>query len=179
MPVLVKDIMSKPVFSIEDSKTAQDAAGMMNKMRRGFLVVTGKKKAIGVLTDSDLIRHVVSKNRKADQVKIKDMMTRPIITVSPNDSILDASRKMKKSNIHRLPVIEGTKLVGVISLTDIARTSPEMLDLLEYRLKMKEFPFEIKEEFTSGICESCGNYSSDLKNKDNSWLCESCRELEE
>jgi formylmethanofuran dehydrogenase subunit E len=51
-----------------------------------------------------------------------------------------------------------------------------MANLLEYRLKMRERPFEIKEEFTSGICDSCGNYNDDLKNINDQWLCESCRE---
>ena len=51
-----------------------------------------------------------------------------------------------------------------------------MLDLLEYRLKMKEKPFEIREKVTVGICDSCENYSQDLRNKDDEWLCEDCRE---
>ena len=87
---------------------------------------------------------------------------------------------MKKSNIKRLPVVEKGKLVGVISLTDIAKTSPEMLDLLEYRIKMKETPFEIKEPKTAGLCENCGNYSENLTYVNDRWLCEECKdELEE
>lgn len=87
---------------------------------------------------------------------------------------------MKRSNIHRLPVIKERQLLGVVSLTDIARASPDMAYLLEYRMKMKERPFELKEETTSGICDSCGDYFENLKNMHGEWLCESCRdELEE
>jgi CBS domain-containing protein len=175
MTILVKDIMSKPVVTIDENKTARDAGKTMKKIRRGFLLITRKGKPVGVISDSDLIRHVVVADAKASQIKLKKIMTRPLITVRPEDDIIVAVRKMKKSNIHRLPVVsEDGKPVGVISLTDIARTSPEMLDLLEYRLKMKETPFEIKEQFTSGICDSCLNYSDRLINHNDQWLCESC-----
>ncbi len=174
--MLVKDIMSRPVVTIEEEKTAKNAGEIMRRTRKGCLVVTTKGKSIGILADSDLIKKVIAKNLKASEIKVKNIMTTPLVTVSPNDDILVAVRKMKKSNIHRLPVILDGKPVGVISLTDIARTSPEMLDLLEYRLKMKETPFEIKEDRTSGICDSCGNYFTDLKNVNDQWLCEDCKE---
>ncbi|MEM7824378.1 MAG: CBS domain-containing protein, partial [Candidatus Aenigmatarchaeota archaeon] len=136
-------------------------------------------KPVGVISESDLIEEVVCKNIRSDKVKLKNLMHEPIIAVGPEDTILTASRKMKENNIHRLPVIENGKVIGVISLTDIARTSPEMLDLLEYRLKMKEKPFEIKEKTTIGICDSCDNYSDDLRIVDDQWLCEDCREESE
>lgn len=180
MPVLVKDIMTKKVFTIDISKTAKDAGLVIKKIRRGCLIVTKDKRPIGIVTDSDLIRKVISKNLVASKVKIKNIMSKPLVTVLPEDDILVAVRKMRKSNIHRLPVISGEKLVGIISLRDIAVTSPEMLDLLEYRLKMKEMPMEIREEFTAGICDSCGNYFERLKNVNDQWVCETCREeLEE
>lgn len=176
MPVLVKEIMAKPVYTIDIDKTAQDAGKLMRKIRRGFLVVVKDKHPIGVVSDSDIIEQVIKKNIKASQLKIKTFMTEPVVFAEPDEDILTAVRKMKKNNIHRLPVIDNGKVVGVVSLTDIAHTSPEMLDLLEYRLKMKEMPFEIKEERTSGICDSCDQYSENLKNVSDQWLCEDCRE---
>lgn len=103
-------------------------------------------------------------------------MARPLVTSKPDDTILEATRKMKRNNIKRLVVLHKGKLVGTLSLSDIARSSPEMIDLLEYKLKMKELPTEIKERFTSGICDFCGNYSDDLRNINDKWLCETCRE---
>jgi predicted transcriptional regulator len=103
-------------------------------------------------------------------------MSRPLVTTKPMDTILEATRKMKRSNIKRLPVMSNGKLVGIISLSDIARSSPEMIDLLEYKLSMKEMPTEIKERSTSGICDLCGNYSDDLKNVDGQWVCDDDRE---
>ena len=176
----VKDVMSSPAVTIEYNKTIKDAAKLMTKYRKGFLVVTKRKKAIGVISDSDILKFVVAKDKKASKVKIKDIMSTPVVIVSPEDLITDAVRKMKKSNIHRLPVVSKGKVVGVISLTDIAHTSPEMLDLIEYRLRvMKEEPFVIREETTVGICENCGNYSEKLVEKGGIWVCENCFEQEE
>jgi predicted transcriptional regulator len=151
----------------------------MKRSRRGFVIVTGEGGVpVGVIADSDLIKHVVVCDKRASQVKISDIMSRRLIVVSPDDDILVATRKMKRNNIHRLPVIQGKRVVGVISMTDIARTSPEMYDLLEYRLKMKEEPPTIREEFTAGICDRCLNYYPRLKKVNDEWLCEGCREVE-
>lgn len=179
MSVLVKDVMSSPVITIDSKKTARDAGELMRKHRKGFLVVTERNKPAGVISESDLIEQVVSKGVKATKIKLSDLMKEPIIAVDPEDDILDASRKMKDNNIHRLPVVSGGRLVGVISLTDIAKTSPEMLDLLEYRLKMKEKLPEIKEKIALGICDLCDNFSEDLQNVGDEWLCEDCREERE
>lgn len=177
MVIAVKEIMSKPPITISEDKTAKDAGILMKKVRKGLLVVVRGKKPVGVVSDTDLIMQVISKDKKASKVKIKDIMTAPFISINPNNNITEAVEKMKANNIHRLPVVnKNGKLLGVISLTDIARASPDMMYLLEYRLKMKERPFEIKEESISGICDSCGGYFEDLRNVEGKWLCESCRD---
>lgn len=174
MTIYVKDIMSKPVYKIDENKSVKDAAEVIKRTRRGFLVVVKGNKPVGVLSDSDIIRKTVAANKLPSKMKVKDVMTRYFVSISSDEDMLNAVRKMKKGNVHRLPVIDDGKLVGVLSLTDVARTSPEMLDLLEHRLKMKEEPYEVKDEHTSGICDSCDNYSDDLKRVGDQWLCEDC-----
>lgn len=176
MPIKVKDVMSKPIITIGENKTAKDAGLLMKKTRKGCLIITKNRKPIGILSDSDLIKRVIATDKVASKVVLKKIMSKPLVTVTPGDNVLVAVRKMRKSNIHRLPVVEKGKVIGLVSLSDIAKTSPEMVDLLEYRLKMRETPFELREEFTSGICESCSNYNDDLRNVNNQWVCEDCRE---
>ncbi|HKZ45157.1 MAG TPA: CBS domain-containing protein [archaeon] len=176
MPLLVKDIMSKPVVTIEDTKSAKDAGILMKKTRKGCLIITKSKKPVGILSDSDLIKRVVAENLKASKVKLSKIMSKPLVVVKIDDDVLVAARKMRRTNIHRLPVVDKDKVVGIVSLSDIARSSPEMVDLLEFRLKMKEGPYTIEEEMTSGICDSCGNYADDLKSSNDQWVCEDCRE---
>jgi CBS-domain-containing membrane protein len=173
--------MTKPVVTIDINKTAKQAGELIKKTRKGALIVVKSNKPIGILTDSDLIKKVIAKNVLPSKVKIKNIMSKPLITVSSDDDIIVATKKLKRSNIKRLPVVDKGKIVGVISLTDIAVTSPEMIYILENRLRLKEEeqPFEIKERFTSGICDSCGNYGSHLEYMNDQWLCDNCREEEE
>lgn len=176
MPMLVKEIMAQPVYTIDQNKTTKDAGILLRKIRRGFLVVTSKNKPVGVLSDSDLIKHIIAANKQPSRVKIKDIMSRHFVSTTPNTTCLAAINKMKKGNVHRLPVIENGRIVGIISMTDIAKTSPEMLNLLETRLEMKEEPLQPRAEHTSGICDNCDNFSNDLRESGGNWLCETCRE---
>ena len=175
MPVLVKDIMLKPL-AVDMNKTVKAAGELMRVKRRDAVIVIKNNMPVGLLTDSDLIKKIIAKDIKPSSVKVKAVMSKPLVTIKPGDSMLEASRKMKRSNIKRLIVMDKGKLVGIISLSDIARTSPEMIDLLEYKLKMRESPPGIREKFTSGICDSCGNYNEDLEFDRGQWLCEDCRE---
>lgn len=176
MPVLVKEIMSKPVLTIDVNKSVKEAGTIMAKTRKDSLIVTKNRKPIGILTDSDIIKKVVAKNLKPSSLKVSKIMSEPLVSISPDDTILNASRKMRASNIKRIPVMQGTKIVGIISTTDIARTSPELVNILEFKMKTKEIVPVIRERTTSGICESCDNYSTDLQSISGQWICEDCRE---
>jgi len=176
LPIYVKDIMSKPVLTIDVNSTAKAAGRAMKKARKYALIVTKSGKAIGIVTDSDLIKKVVAKNSKPSGIKIKNVMSTPIVIISSDDTITEATRKMKRSSIKRLAVVDGGRLVGILSSTDIARVSPEMVDILEFKLNTREEQPEIREKSTSGICENCGNYSADLRNVQGQWLDEDCRE---
>ena len=177
MAILINEVMSKPAVMIDAGKTAKVAGELMRKMRKGFLVVMQKGSPIGTLSDSDLIGRIVAKAKDASKVKVRELMSRPIISVSSSEDVMEAVKKMRKSNIHRLPVVDGGKVVGVISLTDIARSSPDMAYILEYRREMKKHPFDISGQVTSGVCESCGNFSDNLsQTADEGWICETCRD---
>jgi len=176
MVIHVKDLMSKPLLTIDINQNAKNAGEILRRQRKESLIVTKKGKPIGIITDTDLIKKIVAKNLLPSKVKISKIMSSPLVVIPADASILDASRKMKRSNIKRLAVIENKKLVGIVSLSDIARNSPEVIDLLEYKLRSKELPTIIKEKSTIGICESCDNYSVDLQSVNGQWICETCRE---
>jgi CBS domain-containing protein len=180
MAVIVKEVMSRPAITIEIDKTAKAAGEAMRANRKGFLVVVKKGTPVGVLSDSDMINKIVAKGKDSSTVLVKDMMNEPMITVSPGEDVMEAVKKMKKNNIHRLPVVDKEKVVGVLSLTDIAKSSPDMLYLLGYRQEMKKNPIGIKDKTTSGICDSCDNFTDCLKKTaDSRWLCESCLDEQE
>lgn len=176
MTILVKDVMMKPVLTIDLNKTAKNAGEILRRTRRDALIVTRNGKPIGILTDTDLIKSVVAKNYLPSKIRVKDIMSKPLVFISQEETILDATRKMRTSNIKRLPVLHERRLVGIVSLSDIARNSPEVISLLEFKLHTKDMPTEIREKTTSGICENCGNYSADLQSSNDQWICEVCRE---
>jgi len=181
MPLLVKDLMSKKVNKIEDNKTVYHASKLMAKERRGYVIVTKNDKPIGILTDSDVLEKVIAKGKDPKKVRVRDVMSSPIITISPDEEIVEASRIMRKNLIKRIPVVKNGKLVGIITDTDIARISPEFINIIEERLKAKDEGIEPerKEGRISGFCEECGNYFDMLYYFDGRWICEKCKELEE
>jgi CBS domain-containing protein len=181
MRFLVKELMSRKVNTIEENKSVYQAARIMAKERKGCVVVVKKGKPVGIITDSDILEKVISKGKDPKKIKVKDIMSSPIITISPNENVAEAARLMRKNLIKRIPVVEKGKLVGIISDSDIARVSPEFIDIIEERLKAKEEGIEPKriEGRISGICEECGNYSDSLGNVNGRWICETCKDMEE
>jgi len=168
--------MVKPVKTINYNKTVRDAAALMKKYGKGSLIVVKNKKPVGIITADDIIHKIVAKNIKPTSIKVKDVMSSPLITITSDSTCVDAAKKMRRNNVKRLPVVDNGKLVGIVSLDDIAVAVPEFTQYLEERLESTKEPLEIKEEITSGICESCGEYSEELKLVNGEWLCESCRE---
>ncbi len=173
----VRDIMSKPAITIEYSKNAKQAAVTMKKHRKGFLVVIKKKNPIGVLSDTDLINRIIVKNRDPSKTKVKEIMGKPLLTINPEQDAMEAVERMKKANIHRLPVVEEGKVIGVVSLSDVAKASPDLYYLIEYRNEMKKEPVRFSDVSSSGLCDSCGNYSDSLtQTETGEWVCEVCED---
>lgn len=174
--IKVKDVMTKPVIKIGYNKSIREAAKVMAKNRVGSIIVVKDNKPIGIITETDMNKKIIAAGKDPKKLKVKDVMSSPILFSSPKDDIVVTVEKMKKHRIKRIPVLEKGKVVGVITNTDIARASPELLDILNYRLKMRSELPTIKESSTSGICEVCGSHSTDLKFIDDQWVCENCRE---
>ncbi len=174
--ITAKDIMTKDPATVDINATAQNIAKLMSNRRIGTVVVMKGRKPIGIVTDTDLTKRIVATAKEPKKLKAQYIMSSPLLFVLPSDKINDVVSKMKKHRVKRMPVIEKGKLVGIISTTDIARTTPEMMDLLEARLLMREEEPSFIEGETSGICENCGNYSEELIYDGEKWVCEECRE---
>jgi len=118
--MLVKEAMKKDVKTIRPSDTVKDAAVLMNENRIGSLVVVSGTGAVtGIVTERDILTDVVATGKNAVDVKVEDIMTKELITISPEKSLEDAADLMTKNKIKKLPVIEGGKLLGIITATDL------------------------------------------------------------
>ena len=116
----VKDIMKTSVISIDLSMAVKDAAEMMNDAEIGGIVIMENNIATGIITERDIVRRIVAKN-KGYSTKLKDVMSTPLVTISPDETVWELAQLMKVKKIHRVPVTSGNKLVGMVSTTDLAR----------------------------------------------------------
>lgn len=117
---LIRDIMEKNVITIEDGKSALDAARLINEKDISFLVVVKDGNPIGVVSERDFVRKIVAENKHASDIPLSEIMSYKFRWVEPNTEIEDAVQKMLNHNIRRLLVLENKKLVGVITQTDLA-----------------------------------------------------------
>ncbi len=127
----VGDVMVKEVITIDEDLTVKEAADIMNKFEIGCVIAVRKGKAMGIMTERDLLKRVVGEGKDASKIKIKDVMTSPLVVTEPDMDLGEAVRLMFKMKIKKLPVVHGKKLVGLISLTDIARFQPQMITILK------------------------------------------------
>ena len=118
----VNQVMSKNVLTAEKSTSLQDAAQEMNRLNVGCVIVTNESKPIGIVTERDFVTKVAAEGRPLF-TEISEVMSSPLITIDPEETIWEASEIMKEKLIHKLPVIENERIVGVITTSDIVRIS--------------------------------------------------------
>jgi len=181
--MLVRDVMSSPVVTIDEDETSNKAAANMDMHDLGAVIVTNKPgKSIGIITERDLVLRIIAKNLKPDTVKAKEIMTTPLVTVEPEATISDAARRMTRLDIRRLVVIYKGNLVGIISSKDILGVMPELIEIMQERSRIENAATndEAEEAPLSGYCDRCNVYSESLKERDGQNICDECRvELEE
>jgi CBS domain-containing protein len=116
----VKDLMTKNVITIDVQKTVFEAADLMRDRGVGDLVVMDGKMPRGIVTERDFVRRVVAKRRPLD-IKVSEIMSKPLITIDSDAPLKEAARKMINNRIRRLPVLKENELVGIIATSDFAR----------------------------------------------------------
>jgi len=178
--MLVKDIMSSPVFTIDEDATVNEAARLMDQHELGCIIVTGKEeKPLGIITERDLVKRVLAKNAKASKMSAKEVMTSPLITVDPDATLSDTAKRMSDLDIRRLGVMYKGNLVGIVSSKDVLAITPELIEIIQERAKIGAEPAieEASEEYAplSGYCDRCGLWSDALEEAEGSFLCEECR----
>ncbi|MFC1786996.1 cyclic nucleotide-binding/CBS domain-containing protein [Halobacteriota archaeon] len=169
--------MTRDVVTAGKDTKASKAGEMMLKQKVGSLIVTEKGEPAGIVTERDFVLNIISKDLKPSSVTLKDIMTQPLITIEPNESVSDAARKMVKLGIRRLPVIENGKLVGIVTDTDMIAVSSELTYILSDIIEMsrEHVSFNESKKLTQSICERCGFFSASLELVNGILVCESCK----
>ncbi len=181
--MLVKDIMSSPVVTLDENDASNKAAVVMDKNHLGSVIVTNSAgNSIGIITERDLVIRVLAKNLKPDAAKAKEIMTTPLVTIEPDATITEAARRMNRLDIRRLGVIYKGNLVGIISSKDILGVMPELIEIIQERSRIEDADRteETEEAPVSGYCDRCNVYSESLKERNGQNICDECRiELEQ
>ena len=119
----VQDIMSTNLITVETKEPVSAAARLMHERNIGVIPVKKENGALaGMLTDRDIVLRCVAAGRDPGSVKIEEIMSTGAITAAPGEDVTAALSRMKHEQVRRLPVVEGEKLVGMLSLADVART---------------------------------------------------------
>ena len=117
---LVNEVMKSNVISIDSSMTAKDAAKMMSDAGVGCIIVMEKNSAVGILTERDFVRKIIAQE-KSLSTPVKDVMSSPLITINADESVWELAQLMKVKRIHKVPVVDKGKLVGIATATDLTR----------------------------------------------------------
>lgn len=140
----VEDVMVKEVVKIDADVTIQEAAGVMNKFEIGCLIAVGKGRVSGILTERDLLKRVIAEGKDASKIRVRDIMTSPLVVAEPKMDLGEAVKLMLQMKIKKLPVVNGKRLVGLLSLTDIARFQPQMMALVKQLAAIQTAPKSIQ-----------------------------------
>ena len=171
----VKEVMNTNVKSVDMDDDIKKAAEVMSKNRIGSVLVFGQKHLKGILTAEDIVNKHVAKGIGK---KVSDIMTKNPHTITPEKTIEEASRLMSGRRIKKLPVVSGDRVVGIITASDVIRIEPALYEILleQLRIERPEMQKLRKIHKEEQQCESCGNYSDDLKESGGQWLCGECME---
>jgi CBS domain-containing protein len=117
----VRDIMIKDLLTISENESALKAAQVMTEKGVSSLIVLADDQPIGIVTERDFIKKICLKELKLSSVRVRDMMSRIRTSASPDTPIDVAVQRMVNNRIRRLPIIENGKVVGIITVTDLAK----------------------------------------------------------
>lgn len=145
----VKEVMTPDVVKVYAEESVKKAAELMKQWDIGAVPVEHDGKFSGMLTDRDIILRCVATGNTVDNITAGDIMTsHKLICVSPEHSVIEAARIMAKEQVRRLPVCENGKIVGILSLSDLAGAK------------------RMFAETASAFCDICEDRSSDKNNED-------------
>jgi len=121
VPLVVGDVMSKDVVTICSDETVASAAKMMSENHVSCIVVVDNGGVAGILTETDFLKKVAAREKDFDRIKVREIMSCPVETISPNLSVFDAIAIMEDKHIKRLPILEKKQLAGIVTQTDLAQ----------------------------------------------------------
>ncbi|MDO9537820.1 MAG: CBS domain-containing protein [Thermoplasmata archaeon] len=175
----VMEIMSTDIPLMEPFETVEDAAAKMVEHSTGCVVITEEGHPVGIVTERDIVRKVVSARKNPTRVQLRDVMSSPVVWVPRNTDILEAAKKMSKLNLRKLAIMHEGRFLGVVSAQDILNIAPHLIEVTRELANLSietDDMLSASVEQASGYCESCKAYSDMLEYHDGALICHGCKE---
>ncbi|NLD57990.1 MAG: CBS domain-containing protein [Methanomicrobiales archaeon] len=172
--VPLREVMIRNPASLALGASVAKAAKTMCGQGVGSVIILDHNKPIGIVTEEDINCKVVAKDLKPSTVRVNDIMSTPLITVSADETVGCAAHMMVKHKVRRLPCVDDAdKVIGIVTVRDLLTVSSAVNDILEELIEINR-----EELIEPGMCNRCSQMSAELKRVDNLILCPRCREEE-
>lgn len=125
--MLIKDVMQTELITLSQESTIREAARLMKEKEIGCVLIINGQRLKGIITDRD-IACWLAEGKDPDNVNVGSIMQKNIITATPETDVSEAGRLMAYNKIHRLPIVEDSKLSGLITTSDLAGVLEEEID---------------------------------------------------
>lgn len=134
--MLVRDIMKKEVVTTKPDTTVKEAAAVMSRLHIGSLVVVAEEKIVGIVTERNILISIAD-GKDPELTVVEDIMVKDVVTIEPGKTIDAAVGLMAERKIKKLPVVDGGKLVGIITASDIIVVEPKLIETVANLLSVK------------------------------------------
>ena len=172
----IREAMKSDIITVSRRETMDKVARLMTQWNVTFVVVLDGNKPVGVITEKDVLGELVARDRKPSEVRVEEIMSSPVISISADETVSDALDKMMEYDVRRLPVVDGGDLVGLISRSDISDAKEKAFRAYETTAQEGE-----EEEYPYGpaVCEICGQHSTHLRVVNGRYVCDDCANIAE
>lgn len=176
--IKVSDAMTYVPIYVSSKATLIECAKIMDSNHVGSLLIKEKDTLKGVITEQDIVRKAVSRGMDAKKTFVSDIMETKLLTIDPKQDIFDALILMRDYNIRHLPVMEGKKFVGLLTIKDVLKIQPQLFELVVDKFELREEKRKTVNRIipNEGICEACGEYAEKVYRVKGSVLCAECKD---
>lgn len=175
----IKDAVTREVITASSDTVISDIADIMTKNDISSVVIEDEK-VEGIVTTNNIISKVVSKNISPQDISAGMVMDK-YVGINSDASLREASSLMIKNHCKVLLVFENEEFMGILTLTDIVRVSPELIEIFVEQRNIDDTTYQddvgyktgYNENLDEGVCENCGVYGQ-LEEINGQYICSEC-----